>query len=147
MNPTLIFIGFAFLFGIIIISRLFNSGDHSAGSTRNLREDAKIIDVNTKLVGDNRARKYRTTVVFDDGFKYVSHDTDRQNNPMGYNISISESMKLAIVEKAIIAHREAMGLPPTPPQPQPVKPESKSFDSNKIPAWKRVEMEQNQSKE
>lgn len=73
-----------------------------------LRTEAEVVHVNSEVVGLKGEKKYRTVVTFDDGFKFISHDTIREDHYLSYNISITESMKDTIIKKAIAAHNCAL---------------------------------------
>jgi len=95
---------------VIIYSSKYNSKEHIEYTKENLRADAKIIDFDVKLVGFKDSRKYRTKVIFDDGFTYISHYTHREDSLLSYTITLTETMKEVIIKEAIRAHYEAMGL-------------------------------------
>lgn len=71
-----------------------------------LREDVKISYVNRESVGTRGRRRWRTTVLFTDGFKYVSHKTDIQNHFASYTISISVNTNDEILQDALMAHHK-----------------------------------------
>ena len=103
--------GFLIVVAIIIIAVIYwnnksTKGDHVVMDEEvHLRPDAKIIDVKSKPVGiDKHNKKMRTTVIFDDGFKYVSHDTEREDSFLSYRISVTPEMKAHIIKQANDAH-------------------------------------------
>ena len=73
-----------------------------------LRLDAQISHVERKEVGLKTGRRYRTTVDFNDGFTYISHKTERENNIFGYRISIPTELNMEIMLDAINAHEKAI---------------------------------------
>ncbi len=70
-----------------------------------MREDAKPIGISHDIVGPNSKRRYRTTVTFSDGFKYISHKTNVDYQFLTYKISVPDEMKDEIVMDAIEAHQ------------------------------------------
>ena len=99
----------------IIYPRIYNSKDHIEYNVEQLKKDADIISVTTKVCGLKRENKYRTTVIFDDGFKFIAHDTCREDYTFTYKIFITQDMKNKIVDRAIDAHYYALGIS-RPPQ-------------------------------
>ena len=103
-----------FIFLIIIIltytiyTSIYNSCSHIKGDPKFLKEDAKIIDIKTKIVGPKQSSKLRTIVIFNDGFKYISHRTNREDHLLHYTLSITENQKKAIISEAKIAHGETL---------------------------------------
>ena len=71
--------------------------------------DAKIVDVCTEKVQYTKnGMKYKTTVSFSDGFNFITHKTNREEGFFTYQISIGESLKREIIEKAIRLHKKAV---------------------------------------
>ena len=52
--------------------------------------------------GDKNDKKIRTEVIFDDGFEYVSHKTDREDSFLSYRIQVTEETKKRILNDARI---------------------------------------------
>ena len=92
----------------IVLYEIYNSQTHIRCDAERLREDARVISVDTKKVGLKTTRKYRTMVVFSDGFEYISHMTHRDDGFMHYTIFITEGMKDTIVADAKAAHLERL---------------------------------------
>ena len=101
----------------IVNNRIYNSKDHIECEIENLKKDANIVSVTTKVCGLKGENKYRTTVVFDDGFKFIAHDTCREDSVLTYKIYLTQKMKDQIVDRAIYAHYNTLGIP-RPPQQQ-----------------------------
>lgn len=86
---------------------LFDHAKWDEDSKPNL--DAKIIDIYTEKVQYTKnGMKYKTTVSFSDGFNFITHKTNREDGFFTYQISIDESLKLKIIEKAIRLHKKAV---------------------------------------
>lgn len=109
-NAVVVMIMMAVIVAAVIYYKTYNSRTHTIYDKNTLKENAVIIDIDTKVVGLKGERKYRTTVTFSDGFEYVSHDTERDDGFLTYTISLSERMKKQIVAEAIKAHCEAVGM-------------------------------------
>ena len=91
-----------------IYSWIYNLFSHSgAKDYKNLRRDAKIVNVKQYTVGSKNDKKIRTTVVFDDGFEYISHKTDRDDSFFSYRIQVTEATRKKILEDAMQAHQKA----------------------------------------
>lgn len=105
----IIFIGVLALVAILnIYSWIYNAFSHiNVKSYKNLRRDAKIVNVKRDTVGSKNDKKIRSVVTFDDGFEYVSHKTDRENHLMSYKIQVTESTAKEILEDAMEAHQKA----------------------------------------
>ena len=92
----------------IVIYEIYNSRTHIKCKPEQLREDAKVISVDTKSVGLKQTMRYRTTVVFSDGFEYISHMTNRKDGVFHYTISLTTQMKNEIVTEAKIVHLQRL---------------------------------------
>ena len=75
------------VFGVLLLgaalniyASIYNAFSHSGGNKKNLRRDAKIMNVKQYTVGGKNSKKIRTEVLFDDGFGSVSHKTDREDS-------------------------------------------------------------------
>ena len=102
-------LGLFFLRGVYL--SLYRCFDHSHTKyAENLRPDAKITRVDKKVVGVKNSKKIRTVVVFEDGFLFESHKTDRENGFMTYKLSVSEATLKEILRRAVEAHNKACGL-------------------------------------
>ena len=105
------------LYGIIVILiiafliyRTVNKsvGHSDWGFSEYLEPDAKVMTVQSEVVGSGRNNKhFKTTVIFSDGFKYYSFCTEREDNILlgTYRISV---YKNEVVEKAKKAHEKAI---------------------------------------
>lgn len=107
------FVGILF-FGVLLLgaalniyASIYNAFSHSGGNKKNLRRDAKIMNVKQYTVGGKNSKKIRTEVLFDDGFGYVSHKTDREDSFLSYRIQVTEETKERILNDAMEAHRKA----------------------------------------
>lgn len=70
---------------------IYSSFDHSHWSdTAAPCEEAKIIDMHSEEVQymKNDA-KFKTTIDFDDGFKFITYETERKNSLKSYRISVN----------------------------------------------------------
>lgn len=91
----------------VIIKDIYDSTDHSSCDTnQNLRIDAVPIDVQHKIVGTKGHRRVRTTVLFNDGFQYISHKTDVEEHIFSYSISLSSATNAEIIYAAKEAHEK-----------------------------------------
>ena len=71
--------------------------------------NAKIINIDTQKVQyAKNGTKYKTTVSFSDGFIFITHKTNREDGFFNYQISIDESLRISIIEKAICLHQKAV---------------------------------------
>lgn len=105
-----------FIAGLVLVavlnvySWIYNAFSHSSvKSYENLRRDAKIVNVKRDTVGSKNDKKIRTMVIFDDGFEYVSHKTDRDDSFLSYRIQVTEATAREILEDAMEAHQKACG--------------------------------------
>lgn len=99
------------------VKGLFNLGkafwsifDHSIVPKHSiLSQDAEILDIRSEKVQYTKnGMKYKTTVYFSDGFKFVTHETDREDGFLNYQISISPELSRWIIKGATLAHDEAL---------------------------------------
>lgn len=106
-----LFVGGFFLLGTLsIAAEIYNFFNHSYYKKEKLRPDAKIVDVKRETVGGKNDKKIRTTVIFEDGFEYVTHKTDRENSFFSYRIQVKEATSKEILNDAIAAHQKACGI-------------------------------------
>lgn len=98
----------------LIYPKIYNSKDHVECDKKKLKADARVISVTSKICGLKGEHKYRTTVVFDDGFKFIAHDTCRENSTFTYKIYLTADMENQIVDRAISAHYKTIGIPRPP---------------------------------
>lgn len=104
-----LFMGAAVLVAILnIYSWIYNLFSHSSAKDyKNLRHDAKIVSVKRDTVGGKNDKRIRTEVIFDDGFEYISHKTDRDDSFLSYRIQVTEATARKILEDALEAHQKA----------------------------------------
>lgn len=97
------------ILGGIIYKDWYDSTDHVSCSDQNaLRPEARIIDVQREQVGTKGHRRWRTTVSFDDGFQYISHETQVEEFIFSYKISVTDKQNEEILIKAVVAHQKAI---------------------------------------
>ena len=83
----------------------YNSTNHSAcDDVAALRDNARPIDMQRKEVNSIVGRKFRTTLVFDDGFRYITHRTNINRHIFTYSISVMPSDNIDILQAGIKAH-------------------------------------------
>ena len=105
----LLLIPFVIILLVIIIKGVYNLTDHIKIEDKTaLRINAKIKNVERKIVGSKGSKKYRTTIEFDDGFTYISHKTQDDNFIIMHRISISSELNDEIMNDAIEAHKKAV---------------------------------------
>ncbi|MBE6957776.1 MAG: hypothetical protein E7447_01305 [Ruminococcaceae bacterium] len=96
-------------------SKIFYNRDTSeVRLPRSLRRDAKIIDISSEKVGLKGDYKFKTCITFDDGFKYYSYDTEREDHLLYYTISLSKHTTEAVIVRAKRSHEcacDAAGIP------------------------------------
>lgn len=79
------------------------------GEPHNPDLNAQIIDIKTEKVKYTKNNaQLKTTVFFSDGYRYITHLTDRQNGILTYTISLSEESRKAIINEAITSHAAAV---------------------------------------
>jgi len=83
----------------------YNSTNHSAcNDVCALRDNARPIDMQRKEVNSIVGRRFRTTLVFDDGFRYITHRTNINRHIFTYSISVMPSDNIDILQEGIKAH-------------------------------------------
>lgn len=97
---------FAFCIGRSIWSMF----DHSVWrAPKNPDINAEIVNVNVEKVRYSKNdAKYKTTVIFSDGFNFITHRTNRDDHFMSYTITIDNQLKIAIINTAVAAHIKAV---------------------------------------
>ena len=89
------------------IYHLFDHTDYD--TTLPLDPHAKIVDICSEQVQYTKnGAKYKTTVSFADGFRFITHKTKRKEGFFTYQISIDEETLKRIIDKAIFAHKKAV---------------------------------------
>lgn len=70
-----------------------------------LLQDAKVVDVQSEKVQYTKnGTKFKTTVYFSDGFRFVTHETERDDGLLSYQISISPALYKWMIEEATERH-------------------------------------------
>ena len=110
MGPIIVVLMVGLAIILLFWPKIFCRGNNTEiRSPQRLRRDAKIIDISRRKVGLKGDYKFETCVTFDDGFKYSSYDTERENHFGYYTISVTEQATKAIITKAEQAHASACG--------------------------------------
>ena len=97
-----------FFYGMFNLCRGFWSLFNHSKVPKNavLSLNAKIIDISSQKVKYvKNGAKYKTTVLFSDGFEFITHKTNREDNIFTYEISVDTEQ---ITENAIKAHDRAL---------------------------------------
>ena len=84
--------------------------DHS-GWEEHTKPNAKagILKVSSEKVQYvKNGQKYKTTVWFSDGFYFITHKTNREDNFLSYEISVDEDLMEEIITKACKRHDKAV---------------------------------------
>ena len=82
--------------------------DHSFIPSTPLKSDAKIVDTTSEQVRYMKnGAKYKTNVVFSDGFIFTTYKTKRKVKNFTYYIFIDNELAMQITELAIKAHTKA----------------------------------------
>lgn len=118
MDYTIVYYIFIYGIGIIIIGgvvygigrSIWSVFDHSGWKSDSKPDpNAQIIDISSKRVKYSKnGAKYKTTISFSDGFYYITHKTNREQNLLAYKISIDNNLMAEILESAISDHRIAV---------------------------------------
>lgn len=138
MAEIIYFVLLLIVVALIVVYEIYNSRTHIKCKPEQLREDATVISVKTKAVGLKRTAKFRTKVVFSDGFEYISHMTEREDKTFYYTVSFTPQMKEAIISLAKSAHLEElreyqrkMGIPVSKPVVEKTTVESADVSDGK----------------
>ena len=87
----------------------YNSTDHSVIECAScLRSDAKIVNIHTEKVGHKQTSAIRTTVSFNDGFKYISHNVEKEKHLTFQKMTVTKDVMNQIILDAAKAHLEAI---------------------------------------
>ena len=102
----------AIVFIVGIGSIIYDHTSHSMVRGFTLREDASITNIKTDTVGGRKitTAAIRTTVIFDDGFTYISHKSRyHKDDPLNFRgtLYVNHEVIQEIKEDAIIAHQKA----------------------------------------
>lgn len=101
---VILFVAIAY-FSYKIGKAIWSCFDHAkAAPQAELSDDAAISDVATKKVR-YIGMKFKTTVSFSDGFTFISHKTEKEDESGAYQITAATDK---IVEKAKKAHKRAL---------------------------------------
>ncbi len=98
--------------------------------------DASVIDISTKqvLYSKNNA-KFKTTVVFSDGYTFITHKTKRKDRVFTYQISVDAELAKEILQLAKLSHDNAvkklLGTDQAVPQTQ--DPQATVKSANTVP--------------
>ena len=100
---------FSAIFANMIYVSWYDRVSHSyIEDLEKLSLNTKIINVKRETVGLKGSRVFRTIVLFDDGFTYISHKTDVASAFVSYKISVTEELALEILNDAMEAHKKAI---------------------------------------
>lgn len=98
------------VFGFSLCRSFYHLFDHCGwkeNSNPNAR--AEILNISSEKVQYvKNGKKYKTTVVFSDGFYFVTHKTNREDYFFTYEISVDEDVMQEIIAKARKKHEEAV---------------------------------------
>lgn len=96
-----------FVFIVVIIVLWFQGGDNTSWREGQKPDpNAVIVDFTVERVKDlSNEYRYKTTVEFSDGYKFVTHSTKRENHLLTYSISVDREV---IRAQAIEAHDKAV---------------------------------------
>ncbi len=136
---SLIFIGgcIAIIFGAAFLS-MFDHKKWSKNSVPSL--DATIVDIKTeKIKYLKNGAKYKTTVLFSDGFSFITHKTNREDELFSYTISVGGELLKQIIRKAEATHEKAVRKKIANQKNQTKNTYTTSIKSNKVkptfPGW------------
>ena len=94
---------------ISFLQELYSKFDHCHLPDTLLHEKAEIVDIKCERVQYiNNGAKFKTNVIFSDGFVFTTYRTNREGNDWRtYKISIDSELAASICKKATIAHDKA----------------------------------------
>ena len=95
-----------FLFLTTIIQEIRSKFDHTGWKKGSIPDrHATIANISSEKVKyDKNDAKFKTTVLFSDGFYFITHRTNRENRPLSYTISIDTKLANEIVARAKAIH-------------------------------------------
>lgn len=106
---NVIVIGFGILAVITLCFKVYELFNHShCANPAKLRVNARIVDVKHTKVGTKNDVKICTEVYFDDGFRYETYQTDRENHFFSYTVGVGRETSNEILERAKEAHQKAL---------------------------------------
>lgn len=109
MNYIFLLIIFGGLVFLFIKDAIYNSTSHCLiEDASKLRTGAQIIDVKSESVGHKQTSALRTTVLFDDGFAYISHKSERRQFLATIQMRVTEDIMNEILFDAVKAHEDAV---------------------------------------
>lgn len=87
--------------------------DHTEWKTcSNPNINATIVDISSEKVQHiKNGAKFKTTVTFSDGFQFITHKTNTTAKLLTYTISVDANLRNKIIEKAVLAHNDALNNP------------------------------------
>lgn len=95
------------LIGYLIFRSVYTSTSHSRLPQGSLDISAVPKIAGSKIVGLKGEKTYETTVVFDDGFEFISHRSNRADRFATYTISLTGEIRNKILADAVKAHTDA----------------------------------------
>lgn len=105
MKDTLYGLIIVFVILIIVIYSKFFGKNYTRYNKKALKADAKIVSITRNETGPKNEKVIRTTIEFDDGFKYVSHKCIREKTSLlTYSIKITPELNQEIINDAIRNH-------------------------------------------
>lgn len=108
MEIVFLFAVIWFILGLINLGKgIYYKFDHSYWDENSQPSlNAGIVDVvSEKVQYTKNNAKFKTTVTFTDGFRFVTHRTDRTQHFMTYDISVDKAEVIAL---AMEAHKKAV---------------------------------------
>ena len=93
-----------------ICRALYHLFDHCGwNENANPNAMAEILKISSEKVQYvKNGKKYKTTVLFSDGFYFITHRTNREDYFLSYKISVDESLMEEIITKACKMHNKAV---------------------------------------
>lgn len=96
------------IFGLVrAFLSLFDRGVWGKNAIPNA--NARIVDMRMEKVQYiKNGTKYKTKVLFSDGFTFITHKTERADGLFNYSIFISPELRDKILKKAEVTHQRAV---------------------------------------
>ena len=97
-------------FFLTIGRSIYHLFDHTKWDKSSMPDlNAKIIDIHTeKVIYIKNGAKFKTTISFSDGFHFITHKTNREDEFFTYHIAVDKSLMNEIIEKSILVHKKAV---------------------------------------